>query len=165
MKRIAAYLTLTVGLVFFTIHLIGLKLHYDPQTPSSLPWRWYLLLPFHFPFRTEIAAGDYISFVADKRMLPYYAPGVSFGKRVVGMPGDVLETDGRKFYLNGQFIAQAREKDSLGNPAPLFTFRGKIPPGCYFVLGHHPHSFDSRYWGFVCEPSIVGRLIPLVRSS
>jgi len=160
-KQIAAYSLFAFGLILFAVHLSGLKLYYDPQNPSSLPWRWYLVLPLRPPFKSEVTAGDYILFTTDKRMLPYYGPGVNFGKRVVGMPGDSLETKGRDFYLNGRFIIRAREKDSLGNPAPLFTFSGEIPPNCYFVLGHHPRSFDSRYWGFVCKSAIVGRLIPL----
>ena len=149
------------GLFIFIIHLSGLRLYYDPQNPGSLPWKYYLFMPLHTPFKPEITAGDYILFIADKRMLPYYAPGVSFGKRVIGMPGDKLVTKGRDFFLNGRFIAQARKKDSLGNPAPTFVFSGKIPPDHYFVLGHHPRSFDSRYWGFICKPAIKGRLIPL----
>ena len=160
-KKICVVLIFLSGLVFFLLHLIGVRVYHDPQNPGSLPWKWYLLLPLHKPFRTEIGAGDYIAFRTDKRMLPYYAPGVVFGKRVIGEPGDRLETKGRDFYLNGRFIAHAREKDSLGNPAPLFVYNGIIPENCYFTLGHHPHSFDSRYWGFVCRPAILGRLIPL----
>jgi len=152
---------LSAGLIFLFAHLAGIGLYHDDQPEPSLPWRWYLLLPLHKPFRTEIEAGDYILFLTDRRMLPYYKPKVRFGKRVVGMPGDKLVVKGRDFYLNGRFIARAREKDSLGNPAPLFTYSGRIPDNCYFVLGHHPRSFDSRYWGFVCRKDIVGRLIPI----
>ena len=119
------------------------------------------MLPLHKPFRTKTELGDYILFLTDRRTLPYYRPKTRFGKRVVGIPGDKLVVKGRDFYLNDRFIARAREKDSLGNPAPLFTYNGRIPKGCYFVLGHHPRSFDSRYWGFVCRKDILGRLIPL----
>jgi signal peptidase I len=161
LKNLITILLLCSGLIFFLAHLTGIGLYHDDQPVTSLPWRWYLLVPLRSPFRQNIQPGDYILFLTDRRMLPYYRPGVRFGKRVVGMPGDVLTVRGRDFFLNGRFIARAREKDSLGNPAPLFTYSGKIPQGCYFVLGHHPKSFDSRYWGFVCKKSILGRLIPL----
>jgi len=150
-----------VGFFFFLLNLSGIKICYDPQEESSLPWKWYLEIPLKKPFDTTIQPGDYIIFKTDKRMLPYFKPGVKFGKRVIGMPGDILITKGRDFYLNNRFLARARKTDSKGNPAPLFTYKGKIPKDCYFVLGHHPHSFDSRYWGFVCKPAIIGKIFPL----
>ena len=150
------------GLAIVFLNCIGIQFRYDPQTGgTSLPWRYYLILPLHWPFSTEIKPGDYIAFRTDKRVLPYYRPGVIFGKRVIGVPGDRLEVKGRDFYINGRWIARARETDSLGNPAPLFKYNGRIPEGCYFVLGHHPRSFDSRYWGFVYKKAIIGKLYPL----
>lgn len=149
------------GLFFFLLNFFGIKICYDPQKESSLPWKWYLEIPLKKPFDTTIKPGDYIIFKADRRMLPYFKPGVKFGKRVIGMPGDMLVTRGRDFYLNNRFITRAQKTDSKGNPAPLFIYKGRIPKDCYFVLGHHPHSFDSRYWGFVCKPAIIGKIFPL----
>ena len=149
------------GILLIATYFLGIGIYIDSQKPGSLPWYCYIRVPYKTPFRTEILPGDYIAFRADRRMLPYFAPGVIFGKRVVGVSGDHLEVRGREFYLNGRLLTRARETDSQGNPAPLFTYNGTIPQDCYFVLGHHYKSFDSRYWGFVCRGAVVGRLVPL----
>ncbi len=159
-KKLFLTLLVILGVLLVGAYFLGVGIFIDTQNPGSLPWYCYLKLPYKAPFRTKIRPGDYIVFRTDRRVLPYYAPGTLFGKRVVGIPGDKLATKGRDFYLNGRFIAHARKKDSLGNPAPLFVFNGTIPEGCYFVLGHHPRSFDSRYWGLVCRDAVLGRLIP-----
>jgi type IV secretory pathway protease TraF len=44
---------------------------------------------------------------------------------------------------------------------PTFQHHGPVPPGRYFVLGEHPGSFDSRYFGMVPASSISAALIPL----
>lgn len=160
-EKLALGILLVMGTLLVSAYFMGVAFHFDPQGSTSLPWRYFLRLPYRFPFQSEIKPGDYILFKTDRRMLPYYAPGKLFGKRVVGIPGDRLEVRGRDFYLNGRFLTRARETDSLGNPAPLFDYNGTIPRDCYFVLGLSPNSFDSRYWGFVCRDSVLGRLIPL----
>ncbi|HFB97879.1 MAG TPA: hypothetical protein ENJ62_01950 [Bryobacterales bacterium] len=78
------------------------------------------------------------------------------------LPGDYLETrPDRSFWCNGEFLGIASETDSKGRPAPLFVFNGRIPEGRYFVLGEHPMSFDSKYWGFVRRDEILYRAKPL----
>lgn len=37
-----------------------------------------------------------------------------------------------------------------------FIFNGVIPKDKFFVMGTHPRSFDSRYWGFVDRKDIKG---------
>lgn len=85
-------------------------------------------------------------------------PSVSFIKRVVGLPGDLVEIQAGRLVVNGM---PARE-DYL--PAS-FRDADSLPPtevrkGYYFVLGDHRRSSnDSRSWGEVPEKYIYGRAV------
>ncbi len=85
-------------------------------------------------------------------------PSVSFIKRVVGLPGDLVEIRSGQLLVNG---LPARE-DYL--PAS-FRDGDSYPPtevrkGYYFVLGDHRRSSnDSRSWGEVPEKYIYGRAV------
>ena len=93
-------------------------------------------------------------------------PSVSFIKRVVGLPGDLVEIRSGQLLVNG---LPARESYL---PAS-FHDGDNYPPtevrkGYYFVLGDHRRSSnDSRSWGEVPEKYIYGRAVfrfwPLAR--
>ncbi|WP_066559959.1 S26 family signal peptidase [Croceicoccus bisphenolivorans] len=80
-----------------------------------------------------------------------------FGKRVLGMPGDVVTRQGRTFAINGEVVATAKPKSRKGEALALGP-TGTIPAGCYYVGTDHPDSFDSRYAaiGWICENRILG---------
>lgn len=84
--------------------------------------------------------------------------GRSFIKRVIGLPGDLVEIrDGRVLvngdYLDEPYVPEAfRERQDSG---PL-----RIEEGYYYVLGDHRSvSNDSRSWGMVPEDLIYGKAI------
>jgi signal peptidase I len=85
-------------------------------------------------------------------------PSVSFIKRVVGLPGDLVEIRAGQLFVNGLPVRE----DYL--PA-AFRDRDSYPPrevrrGYYFVLGDHRRSSnDSRSWGEVPEKYIYGRAV------
>jgi signal peptidase I len=97
-------------------------------------------------------------------------------KRLVGVPGDVLEVKPPVLYRNGQpntgaaaFDKNARQEGnypgySYGNVAdtehlhPGETYT--VPPGHYFPMGDNsPTSYDGRYWGAVPAQNVVGRAV------
>jgi signal peptidase I len=85
-------------------------------------------------------------------------PSVSFIKRVVGLPGDVVELRRGQLYVNSRRVpekyltAEFGDHDSFG---PV-----EVRKGYYFVLGdHRSSSNDSRSWGEVPEKYIYGKAV------
>ncbi len=83
-------------------------------------------------------------------------PRRKFIKRVIGLPGDVVEVKDGHVVLNGVLYEEEYTKDlTFGSFGPKV-----IPEGHYFVLGdNRNNSDDSRYpdVGFVPRANIVGK--------
>jgi signal peptidase I len=85
-------------------------------------------------------------------------PSVSFIKRVVGRPGDVVEIRAGRILVNGTPMAEVylREGFHDQDSHPPTTVR----QGHYFVLGDHRRSSnDSRSWGEVPQKYIYGQAV------
>ncbi|WP_321371784.1 signal peptidase I [uncultured Desulfuromusa sp.] len=86
-----------------------------------------------------------------------------FIKRVIGLPGDVIEVKAKQVYVNGQPFSVPQEKhkdqDMIPSVASPRDFSGpvKVPEDSYFVMGdNRDFSFDSRFWGYVHKSKIKG---------
>ena len=81
----------------------------------------------------------------------------TFVKRVVGLPGDLLQIVGGHVIRNGK-----REPDTYVSPCggvTECTFSGsiRVPAGDYYMMGdNRGDSDDSRYWGPVPQRYIIG---------
>jgi|GEM_PF-493216 len=111
-------------------------------------------------------------------------PSVKYVKRLIGVPGDVVEFKEGELWLNGKIVPQRRTEtkqeesskrgateflETLGeNEHVIFRIQPEynenygpmtVPEGKYFMSGdNRDRSSDSRFWGFVSRDQIIGRM-------
>lgn len=133
---------------------------------------------------SRIARGDLIVFDYPED------PSVQYIKRVIGLPGDTLVFSDRQVVINGIPVATEVVTGEIGSPGEdvarylykreslsdtAYTvayiedvlqggFEVTVPARSYFVLGdNRDNSRDSRFWGFVPQQNIVGKVIYISR--
>lgn len=86
-----------------------------------------------------------------------HAPGQrrdAFIKRVIGLPGDMIEIRDGQVFINGEVI----EEDYIKAPPNYVWGPQRVPEDSYFVLGDNRNSsFDSHEWDFLPGENIIGR--------
>lgn len=92
-------------------------------------------------FHISIRRGDIICFI------PPDNPDVYYVKRVVGLPGETVDIEDGKIYVDGSAspIAEPYLDGSWTEDTGPYHF--EVPEGCYLVLGDNRNdSYDSRGW-------------------
>lgn len=112
-------------------------------------------------------------------------PRTPFIKRIVGLPGDVVEYRQKAIFVNGNQVSSSSEglyvgprsaavhtgakliREKLGETDHRIIIKSdsvtrdqkfNVPKGHYFVLGdNRDNSRDSRFWGYVPEENLVGK--------
>jgi signal peptidase I len=112
--------------------LVVSRLHYlmgEPQRGD--------IVVFHYP---DVSTEDYI-------------------KRIIGLPGDVVEIRGTLVYVNGEILEELyiQEPCQPQNCEPLiWRLDGKE----YFVMGdNRNHSSDSRAFGPILREYLIGKVV------
>jgi signal peptidase I len=119
--------------------IYGVKLPFSDKTvaPVSDPALGDIIV-FEYPLDKEL---DYI-------------------KRIIGLPGDVIELKSNVVYRNSQPLKEpyVRLEHGTGMEGRPNFGPVTVPEGKYFVMGdNRDHSADSRYWGFVPRENIRGK--------
>ena len=153
-------------------HLFVDKWTYGPQVLPPMFWdigfqegspllsvRWPdALLPLtkkRLPGFRKFHRGDIIVFVYP------VDPTKDFIKRLIAVGGEDVQIKDGAIYINGNEITDPRIKRTYYYNRGDYGAEGQIvhvPPGYVFVMGDNSgSSYDSRFWGFVPETSIIGR--------
>jgi signal peptidase I len=107
--------------------------------------------------------GDVIVFEFPEDEGKSYFQRRDFIKRLIGLPGDVVEIRAKQVFVNGELLQFEQEiyRDSQVLPAAagprdhMAPF--KVPANQYFVLGdNRDFSYDGRFWGFVDDSKVKG---------
>ncbi len=87
-------------------------------------------------------------------------------KRVVGMPGEVVQLRGNRLFVDRRELEEDYVIFIEDIPAVRDTPEISFPPGEYYVLGdNRDDSLDSRSWGVVPRSMVVGRARLILWSS
>ena len=91
-------------------------------------------------------------------------PNKDFIKRVIGIPGDVIEIRDKQLYVNGEPVSHAYgvytdPRILPAHPKPRDNFGPvTVPQSALFVMGdNRDESYDSRFWGFVDYKALNGK--------
>ena len=136
-------------------HIIVNKFIYGPEGQNPLSR--------FFPIR-DVKRGDIIVFRYPLQ------PDTDFVKRVIGMPGDVIEVRNKKVAVNGKqldepYVIHVDPQTYPLQPALPEPYRSRdqfgpytVASDSYFAMGdNRDRSSDSRYWGTVPRSMIKGR--------
>jgi len=177
-------LVIVIGFIVASmLHIIGNYYAIAIAGQECLPYKLWLIKK-----NTQPTKGGYVYF--NGKNIPLYdGTNVRLVKYVAGESGDivqaaVLRKDEYKdvviedvlYHLKVKayvtlvgkdqnvkmFIAHDRRRD--GRNLPFVYKDGEmvmIPEGQFFVVGTHPGSYDSRYWGFINEKNIIGTAYPI----
>lgn len=121
---------------------------------ESVPVTVFWKLPRSMPVK-----GDYVMLEVEH---PIVGPRpTQLTKQLVCDAGDRLQLRDDAFWCNGVRLGGFITRTWDDKPLTPFAYDGKIPEGQAFVMGTHPRSFDSRYFGPVDKSRLV-RLAGLV---
>jgi signal peptidase I len=102
--------------------------------------------------------GDIIVFEPPQQFQEQFGflPDKAFIKRVIGTPGDWIQVQNGRVYLNDQPLPEPY----IAEPPAYQMNPVRVPAEQLFVMGdNRNNSNDSHVWGFLPQQNIIGRAI------
>ena len=86
----------------------------------------------------------------------------SFCKYIAGKPGDTIEVNYGYITINGRHTkVKMKTNDFANRPLPYPDYPLVLKADEFFILGDHPESYDSRYYGLVKYSDLSALYTPL----
>jgi len=140
-------------------HILVSKFAYGTHIPNEIPFIKIKLFDDIILFSSQPERGDIIVFKFPKDETR------DFIKRVIGVPGDLLEVRRQKIFINGKpykdLHARHTKPPSDSPLVPRDDFGPiLVPEGHVFMMGdNRENSQDSRYWGFLNIKKVRGKAL------
>jgi signal peptidase I len=116
--------------------------------PTDFGWERAIL-----PLR-ELRRGDVVVFKQPQE------PETDYIKRLIGLPGDVVEVRSGYVWVNGEKLEEPYVQDAYRRHGTVNYGPITVRQDSYFVLGdHRDQSYDSREWGQVPRDLVKGRAL------
>ena len=148
-------LAFSVVLAFILIVFIyqPVKVEGTSMMPALTDQERIFINKFTYRFGSgQIERGDMVVF------LFHLEKSKSYIKRVIGLPGDIVEIDNGAVIVNGQPLDESYVPEEYRDRQSLSPTT--VPQDSYFVLGdHRSSSNDSRAWGTVERKYIYGKAV------
>jgi len=140
-------------------HILVSKFAYGIHIPNEIPFIHLKLFSDIILFPELPERGDIIVFKFPKDEKR------DFIKRVIGLPGDLLEVRSQQLFINDKPYEDphAYHRDLPGTDplVPRDDFGPvRVPEGHLFMMGdNRENSQDSRYWGFLDFKKVKGKAL------
>lgn len=150
---------LAIGTAVAPIHDTALIWNATASTPIGL----YLLQPYDRLQVMDLVAIEpstrITRFLAERGFLP---KGVLLLKHVMALAGQTVCRFGDHILVDGTAVGEAKDRDHLNRPLPVWTGCRTLSAEQIFVLNPIvPDSLDGRYFGPLPISAVVARAIPL----
>ncbi|MBN1189536.1 MAG: signal peptidase I [Dehalococcoidales bacterium] len=152
MKGFAREMLITLGLALVIYLLLQLVIQSSivnniSMQPTLIEGQRLIIGKVAYTF-SEPQRGDIVV------VRPPVETNTEYVKRLIGLPGDTVEIDDGKLYLNGIPLDEPYLKEDIKSGFSPYV----VPEGRYFLMGdNRNHSNDSRRGWTVTRQDIVGK--------
>lgn len=133
--------------------LLGYDAHRIPSSsmsPTLLPGDFIISNTWSYKNQAPVR-GDVVVFSG---------PGdVLYVKRIIGMPGDLIEMRNEQLMINHERVQEDYVKDHNNRRSKEQTINFHVPEGRYYLLGdNRDNSSDGRHWGAIASEEIMAKV-------
>ena len=146
----------TLALVIRTFIMAPFKIPSGSMRPTLLEGDRILVSKIVYRFR-QPQRGEIVVFRFPED------PKRPFIKRLIAVGGDKAEIRDGRIWINGQLCESPMIRDTYYYNQGQYGQEGEpvdVPAGSFYVLGDNSaSSHDSRFWGFVSRPLVIGKAV------